>query len=263
VVDPRPNKELGQHWLHDEEILQAIVSAAGVEQGSNVLEVGPGLGTLTSVLLEHGANVTAVEFDATLASQLPYRFNSENLQVIQHDILTFNLSTLPNDYIVVANIPYYLTSKLVRILCESLNPPSVAALLVQKEVAQRIAAQPGEMSLLSVSAQVYNEVHLGINVPAALFTPPPKVDSQVVVFTRRGTPLVGTDLRKTFFVVVKAGFSERRKKLRSSLSGGLRIEKSAADTLLHKASISPSARAQELSIDDWIRLSVAYANYNK
>lgn len=258
MVDPTPNKNLGQHWLTDESVLQAIVMAADVTEGADVLEVGPGLGTLTKELLAVGATVTAVEFDPQLAKQLPKRVKSDKLTIIQQDILSFNLTSLPKDYSVVANIPYYLTSKLVRILCESANPPKTAALLVQKEVAERIAAKPGGMSMLSVSAQVYNEVTLDIVVPAELFTPPPKVDSQVVVLRRRTTPFIPEAMQKEFFRIVKAGFSERRKKLRSSLSGGLRIEKGQADALLQKAGIVESARAQELSLEDWHKLTTVF-----
>lgn len=258
MVDPTPNKKLGQHWLTDESVLQAIVMAADVADGTDVLEVGPGLGTLTKELLDVGATVTAVEFDPQLAKQLPKRITSDKLTVIQQDILSFNLTSLPKDYVVVANIPYYLTSKLVRILCESANPPKTAVLLVQKEVAERIAAKPGGMSMLSVSAQVYNEVSLDIIVPAELFTPPPKVDSQVVVLRRRTESFIPEAMQKDFFRMVKAGFSERRKKLRSSLSGGLQIEKAQADDLLKKAGIAESARAQELSLEDWHKLTTVF-----
>jgi 16S rRNA (adenine1518-N6/adenine1519-N6)-dimethyltransferase len=258
VVEPKPNKSLGQHWLTDESVLQAIVHAANVTAGTHVLEVGPGLGTLTKELLDAGAIVTAVEFDPELAKQLPSRVQSENLTIVQQDILSFNLTSLSKEYVVVANIPYYLTSKLVRILCESSNPPQTAALLVQKEVAERIAAKPGGMSMLSVSAQVYNEVSLDIIVPAELFTPPPKVDSQVVVLKRRTSPYIPMNIEKDFFRMVKAGFSERRKKLRSSLSGGLQIEKEQADELLKTAGISESARAQELSLEDWYKLTTVF-----
>lgn len=263
MVDPTPNKSLGQHWLTDTFVLRAIVDAANVTEGTPVLEVGPGLGTLTQELITAGAVVTAVEFDHELAWQLPSRVHSPSLTVIEHDILTFNLTTLPKDYVIVANIPYYLTSKLVRILCESTNPPKTAALLVQKEVAERIAALPGAMSMLSVSAQVYNKVSLDVVVPAELFTPPPKVDSQVVVLQRREEPIVPARDQKEFFRVVKAGFSERRKKLRSSLSGGLRIEKSQVDALLQQAGIAESARAQELSIEDWYRLTKVFLANNR
>lgn len=263
VVDPTPNTSLGQHWLNDTNVLEDIVQEAHLQPNDNVLEIGPGPGALTKVLLDDQIVVTAVEFDVQLAKLLVKRFNSNRLKVIQQDILKFNLTSLSTDYTVVANIPYYLTSKLVRILCESANPPKTAVLLVQKEVAQRIAAKPGAMSVLSVSAQVFNTVRLGRIVQPELFTPPPKVDSQVVILERRIKPYVPKEQLFVFFQIVKAGFSERRKKLRSSLSGGLHIEKTQADQLLQKAGIAASARAQELSLDDWLALVNAYINYVK
>ena len=252
----KPNKSLGQHWLTDKYILKAIVEASGVEYGTTVLEIGPGLGTLTAELLESGAIVTAVEFDHELAINLEKRLgNPKNLTVVEQDILEYNFTELPANYTVVANIPYYLTSKLIRVLSESTNPPITAVLLIQKEVAERVCAKPGQMSLLSISAQVFFEANLDIVVPAIFFDPPPKVDSQVLVLKRLAEPKVPTELQKDFFRLVKAGFSERRKKLRSSLSGGLDIDKNQADKLLAKAKISPELRAQSLSIKDWESLT--------
>ena len=254
-----PNKALGQHWLHDVDTLRAIVNEANLGPADTVLEIGPGLGTLTDELLQVSKEVIAVEYDHVLAQKLAKKYkNIAKVTIIEHDILTFNLTELPKNYVVVANIPYYLTSKLVRILCESDNLPKRAVLLVQKEVARRIAAKAGDMSILSVSAQVYNNVSLGINVKAELFTPPPKVDSQVVVLERRNQPLVDFNTLPLFFRVVKSGFSERRKKLRSSLSGGLILPKDKVDELLVKSNINPNARAQELSIDDWLNLVKNY-----
>ena len=246
-----PKKELGQHWLKDRDILAAIADAAELTEHDTVLEIGPGLGTLTSELLRRSHDVVAVEFDQDLARKLPAQFPGKNLTVEHADILDFDLSGLPVDYKVVANVPYYITSKIVQMLSEAANPPSIAVLLVQKEVAERIAALPGEMSMLSVSAQVFFEAQLDIEVPARYFTPPPKVDSQVVTLRRRTTPLVPQAQQKAFFHVVRAGFSERRKKLRSSLSGGLQLEKSVIDDVLAQADIAPEARAQELSISQW------------
>ena len=254
----KTKKELGQHWLHDEASLIAMCDAAGVAAGDTVLEVGPGLGTLTKKLLERGASVISVEFDHDLAVALPDRVPDESLTVVEQDILSFDLTSLPAGYKVVANIPYYLTSKLLRVLCESANPFSSGALLIQKEVAERVAAEPGDMSLLSVSVQYYCEVLLGPLVPAALFTPPPKVDSQILGLVYRTAPLFpGTD-EKAFFQVVKAGFSARRKKLRSSLSGGLRISKPEAEALLSKAGVDPNLRPQQLSLQQWHDLYEAY-----
>lgn len=260
MSDPAPKKSLGQHWLNDPVSLQAMAEAASVSSGDQVLEIGPGLGTLTKVLLERGAAVTAVEFDSLLAAQLRAK-GHKNLEVLSEDILKFDFTRLPKDYMVVANIPYYLTSNLLRVLSESANPPTKMALLVQKEVAERVAAGPGSMSLLSLSVQVYNEVSIGMVVPAKLFTPPPKVDSQILVLTRREVPLVSPEASEVFFRVVKAGFSQRRKKLRSSLSGGLRCTKLEAGQLLAAAQIDPDARPQELGVEHWLRLSQYIADH--
>jgi 16S rRNA (adenine1518-N6/adenine1519-N6)-dimethyltransferase len=252
-----PDKSLGQHWLHDREVLAHIAEAAAVGEGDMVLEIGPGLGTLTSELLRRANKVLAVEFDPNLAKKLPGQFPGKNLEVINDDILQFDLSGLPAGYKVVANVPYYITSKIVQKLMTADNKPAVAVLLVQKEVAERIAAEPGDMSILAISAQVYAEASLGDEVPAKLFTPPPKVDSQVVILKTRQQPLVAPADEKAFFRMVKAGFSAKRKKLRSSLSGGLGISKQAAEELLEKANISPDARAEDLAIADWLRLVAA------
>ncbi len=249
-----PNKSLGQHWLHDRAVLSHIAECAEVGPDDTVLEIGPGLGTLTSELLRRAKNVIAVEFDKDLAAKLPGQFPGKNLEVINEDILTYDLSQLQDGYKVVANVPYYITSKIVQKLMTADNKPATAVLLVQKEVAQRIAAEPGDMSILAISAQVYAKASLGDVVPAELFTPPPKVDSQVVVLKTRETPLVAPGEEREFFRIVKAGFSAKRKKLRSSLAGGLGIAKQDAEKTLENAGISPDSRAEDLAIDDWQRL---------
>ncbi len=247
----RPKKSLGQHMLKDEPTLSYIAASADILSTDTVLEIGPGLGTLTKHLLGQAKKVIAVELDKTLAQKLPAR---EKLQIVQADILKFDLTKLPLGYKVVANIPYYLTSNLLRVLAESANPPSLMVLLVQKEVAERIAAQPGQMSVLAISVQLYYRPQLGKVVPAELFTPPPKVDSQVVILKRREKPLFEELDSSKFFKIVKAGFSERRKKLRSSLAGGLSISKGQADELLEAAGVNRDNRAQELSLQQWYNL---------
>lgn len=252
MSETRTKKQLGQHWLRDEESLLAMCEAAGVTHEDTVLEVGPGLGTLTEKLLQIGATVQAVEFDTDLIGGLQKRFGSNKKFSLQHqDIMRFDLSRLPKGYKVVANIPYYLTSNLLRRLHESDNQYSKAALLVQKEVAERVCAAPGRMSLLSVSVQYYAHVSLGRLVPAELFEPAPKVDSQILCLTRRQAPMFPDIDEKRFFRLVRAGYSERRKMLRSSLSGGLGISKTEAEELLTRAQIDPSRRPQTLSLDDW------------
>ncbi len=250
-----PNKSLGQHWLRDRAVLAHIADCAEIEPDDTVLEIGPGLGTLTSELLRRSEKVVAVEFDSELARKLPAQFPGKNLEVIESDILSFDLSILPAGYKVAANVPYYITSKIVQLLMTTENKPSVAVLLVQKEVAQRLAAQPGDMSILAVSAQLFAEVTLGDIVPAALFTPPPKVDSQVVIMKTRPAPFLTDVTEKDFFRVVKAGFSAKRKKLRSSLSAGFGISKDDAVVYLEKAGVNPDSRAESLSLDDWQNLT--------
>lgn len=253
-----PNKSLGQHWLKDRDVLAHIADSADLTKDDTVLEIGPGLGTLTSELLRKADAVVAVEFDSDLARKLPAQFPGKNLSVVHQDILSYNLSVLPKGYKVVANVPYYITSKIVQMLLTSTNKPSVAVLLVQKEVAERLAARPGNMSILAVSAQIFADVSLGRVVPRALFTPPPKVDSQVVVMKIRNTSILGGINEEHFFRVVKAGFSSKRKMLRSSLSAGLGLSKPDTEELLLKANIDPNNRAEALDISAWMRLTTLF-----
>lgn len=250
-----PNKSLGQHWLKDRSILAAIADSGEISSDDTVLEIGPGLGTLTSELLRRAHEVIAVEFDGELARKLPGQFPGKSLRVVNEDILRYDLSQLPEGYKVVANVPYYITSKIVEKLMTATNKPSVAVLLVQKEVAQRIAAAPGDMSILAVSAQIYAQASLGVEVPREYFTPPPKVDSQVVVLQVRTESLVPAEDERALFRVVKAGFGAKRKKLRSSIAGGLAMSKLGAEELLRHAGIDPDLRAEDLSVDDWLRLA--------
>jgi 16S rRNA (adenine1518-N6/adenine1519-N6)-dimethyltransferase len=166
---------------------------------------------------------------------------------------------MPKGYKVVANIPYYLTSNLLRVLCESPNPPATIVLLVQKEVAERVVAQPGNMSILSATVQFYCEASLGHKVPALLFTPPPKVDSQILILHTRNRPLFTVDTQK-FFALIKAGFSQKRKKLRTSISAGLGITKEETEKLLISSHIDPNDRPQMLTLNQWYAL---YKEHNK
>lgn len=251
---PFARKSLGQHWLTDPASLEAMCGAADVGPQDTVLEIGPGLGTLTKLLVAKAREVIAIELDQKLANELPARVRTTNLQVVQADILRFNLSKLPVGYKVVANIPYYLTSNLIRVLSESKTPPAQAALLVQKEVAERVVAEPGDMSLLSVTAQWYWEVSVGRVVSAVLFTPPPKVDSQILILKRRDHPLAVDVDAASLFRIVKAGFSQRRKTLLNSLGAGMHINREEMLTILKSSGIDPAARAQTLSLEQWAAL---------
>lgn len=265
------NKSLGQHWLRDREILDAIAFSAEIEDGDFVLEIGPGLGTLTSSLLKFaGKNgrVLSVEFDENLAKKLPAQFPGKNLEIINADFLDFDLSELPKNYKVAANVPYYITSKIVEKLLTNENKPSVAALLVQKEVAERMAAKAGELSILAIASQIYAEVSLDILVPREFFTPPPKVDSQVVVLKSREHNLIEIFnsknncevSEKEFFRIIKAGFAAKRKKITKSLSANLAISKERTAEILEKCEISPDLRAQDLNIEEWLKISKVFFN---
>jgi 16S rRNA (adenine1518-N6/adenine1519-N6)-dimethyltransferase len=179
------------------------------------------------------------------------------VQILEADILDYDLSQIPGPYKVVANIPYYITSPIIQKFLQTSNQPSVMVLLVQKEVAQRIVAKPGQMSVLAVSVQLQATAEIIANVGKELFQPAPEVDSAILKITPRAKPLFAVDEKK-FFALVKAGFSEKRKKLRNSLAGGLRIETSAVEELLQKAGIGLTARAQELSLEDWYSLYQAF-----
>ncbi len=248
-------KSLGQHWLKDKDILAEIASEATLNSEDTVLEIGPGLGTLTSHLLKNSKQVIAVELDDDLARKLPGQFPGKNLKVFNEDILEFDLSALPANYKVVANVPYYITSKIIQKLMTDKNPPEKVVILIQKEVAERLAAKKGDLSILAISAAIFAETKLGPVVPAAFFTPPPKVDSQVVVLTRRAYPLVSSENQGDFFRVVKAGFSSKRKKIKTSLAGGLGISKEETAIMLEKAGIAPDLRAEDLSIEEWAKLA--------
>lgn len=244
-------KSLGQHWLKDRETLRQIAVFADLSDLDTVLEIGPGLGTLTSELLKRCKKVIAVEFDSELARKLPAQFPRKNLEVINEDILSFDLSILPQDYKVVANIPYYITGKIIEKLMTAENQPKTVTLLIQKEVAENIALTNGKMSLLAISTQIFAEVSLGVVVPAEFFIPPPKVDSQVIKLQLRQQPLITKDNQEKFFRIVKAGFSVKRKKLKTSLSNGLGVSKSKIESILYSVGIDPNLRAENLTIDDW------------
>lgn len=235
-----------------------MCAGAEITSEDTVLEIGPGPGALTKKLVKRAKEVIAVEFDPLLARMLPSRVTVPNLQVVQQDILQFDLTKLPPGYKVAANIPYYLTSNLLRVLCEAPNHFSKAALLVQKEVAERVCAKPGQMSLLSVSVQFYCQADLGMVVPARLFTPAPKVDSQILQLTYREVPLFPDVDVKQFFRIVKAGFAQRRKTLLNSLSSGLHLTREQTAEMLDAANIISNTRAQSLSLADWYALYQAH-----
>lgn len=259
------NKSLGQHWLKNRAILDEIADLAlpnGESPAALCLEIGPGLGTLTSSLLKRFQKVIAIEFDPELARKLPGSFPGKNLQVIHQDILATNLAELVGNepYSVAGNIPYYITSPIIKKLLEVTPKPQKISLLIQKEVAERIAADAGDQTLLSLTVQNLAEVELGPVVPAAEFTPPPKVDSQVLVLT----PLPAPQISPACLDLAKIGFSSPRKKLVANLSAAslARINPAFASLskadwrqILERNSINPDARAEDLNLWDWEALA--------
>ena len=251
------HKGLGQNFLQDPQALEKIVSAAEIQAGDTVLEIGPGLGSLTRYLAVAAKEVIAVELDENLIEPLmavlsPY----QNVQIIRGDILKLAPGELifTDGYLVVANIPYYITSAVIRHLLESGSKPRRIVLTIQKEVAQRICARPGDLSLLALSVQVYGAPRIAAQIPAGAFFPAPKVDSAVLVVDIFPTPLIREELLRPFFKLVKAGFSQKRKTLRNSLSSGLHISPIQSAELLSGANIDPRRRAETLSIQEWERL---------
>jgi 16S rRNA (adenine1518-N6/adenine1519-N6)-dimethyltransferase len=256
--DLHAHKGLGQNFLQDPLVLETIVSAAKIQPADTVLEIGPGLGSLTRYIAVSAKEVVAVELDENLFRPLKAVLSSyQNIRLIHGDILKLSPKdlNLENDYIVVANIPYYITSAVIRHLLESQSKPRRIVLTVQKEVARRICAQPGDMSLLALSVQVYGQPFIAAHIPASAFFPTPKVDSAVLVVDIYSSPRIKEELLDIFFKLIKAGFSQKRKTLRNSLSSGLHIPPTEAAALLTRANVDPQRRAETLSIEEWERLS--------
>jgi 16S rRNA (adenine1518-N6/adenine1519-N6)-dimethyltransferase len=260
--DLRPHKELGQNFLVDRRVLKRILAAAEVGPEDTVLEIGSGLGTLTEALAERAQRVVAVELDPDLVALLRERLASlPNIEIVTADILSLDISRLLQDgagnvptYKVVANIPYYITSAVMRHLLEASPKPQLIVLMLQKEVAQRITAQPGQMSLLAVSVQFYGQPRIIAHVPASAFYPVPKVDSAIVRVDPHTQQPLEQDEVGPFFEVVRAGFAQRRKQLRNALVHGLGVSAEYIAQAMQEAGIDEQRRAQTLSIHEWVAL---------
>lgn len=257
----RPDKRLGQVFLVDSRSLRRIVKAATVSSEDIVLEIGPGLGSLTRYLADEASEVITIELDPRLIPALEKVLESySNVRVINDDILNLDPSDLmgESDYLVVANIPYYITSQLIRHLLETKKKPRIIVLTIQHEVAQRICAAAGNTSLLTLSVQVYGKPEITSIIPAKSFYPRPKVDSAVVRIEIYPEPLIPPDKLDVFFRLAKAGFSQKRKTLRNSISAGLAIDTKTAADLLRRAEIDPQRRAETLSIQEWSALTAIF-----
>lgn len=260
-----PRKQFGQHFLSDRNILQKMVRAAELHPGDTVLEIGPGLGDLTRALNEAGARVVAVEIDRDLHARLQTEFENTSVTVLQGDILKqtpdawLAQAHCAPPYLVTANLPYYITSAILRYLLEAETPPTRIVVMVQREVAQQIVARPPHGNLLGVSVQFFGAPRIVDIVPAGAFHPPPKVDSAIVRID------VNTDASriapKIFFQVVRAGFSAKRKQLHNALANGLGLTRAQTELLLHRAGIAPMRRAETLTQTEWVALARVYQDF--
>jgi len=255
------HKGLGQNFLGDDKILQEIAQSAELRPDKSVLEIGAGLGSLTRWLALYSCRVVAVELDLALISVLKKIVGKhENVQIVGGDILQMQPQALMGEdgYIVVANIPYYITSALFRHLLEASVKPERMVLTVQHEVAERICAQAGKLSLLALSVQVYGSPRVVMNIPARAFYPPPKVDSTVLRVDLYPQPLIPSNNLEEFFKLIRAGFSQKRKMLHNSLSAGLGWTHEKTEEFLQEAGVSPQRRAQTLTMEEWQLLTEKY-----
>jgi len=256
-----PRKSLGQNFLVDEDALARVAAAAEIRPDDVVLEIGAGAGSLTRHLAAQARRVIAVEIDPLLISVLRKALSSfSNVAIVQGDILALPLEDLvgnaaPGNYKVAANIPYYITSAIIRRLMESSVSPSLMVLTVQKEVADRICASPGKMSLLALSVQYYGNPAIVGRIPAEAFYPAPKVDSAIVKVGIQSPSARNVEAAGWMFRVARAGFSQKRKMLRNTLSAGLAISPREVESFLALAGVDPKRRAETLTVAEWVMLA--------
>ena len=276
--DLQARKGLGQHFLVDEEVLKLITSTAELTSNDVIVEVGPGLGILTRELARQAGWVVAIELDSKLAVALEQTLASfDNVSIINKDILQIDPAALlqeqkarfppaissPFSYKVVANLPYYITSPVLRHFLEMSVKPQIMVVMVQKEVAEAIVAEPGQMSVLSISIQFYGEPRIISYVPAQCFYPAPEVDSAILRIDLYSQPAVAVTDERGFFDLVQAGFSASRKQIVNSLAQGLGLPKAEVLSLLEKADIVPQRRAETLTLEEWARLWQVFTQAGK
>ena len=259
----RARKGLGQHFLVDGEVMEAVVSAADLTPDDTVIEVGPGLGIMTDELAKRAGWVIAIELDSKMTAVLRKTLSRDNVVILNEDVLGTDPARILqgqgefprtlSPYKVVANLPYYITSPVLRHFLGASVKPEVMVVMVQKEVAEAITAEPGKRSVLSISVQFYGRPEIVTYVPADSFYPKPEVDSAVVRIDVYPRPPVNVD-EEGFFNLVKAGFTASRKQVANSLAQGLHLPKSDVLTMLKKAKIDPQRRAETFTLEEWARL---------
>jgi 16S rRNA (adenine1518-N6/adenine1519-N6)-dimethyltransferase len=256
-----PKKSLGQNFLHDPNVLEKIASSVDLSSDMTVLEIGAGMGSLTEVLARRAGCVVAVEIDRRFEPILAERLSLyPNVRLLFDDILKIHIADVMRHepYVVAANIPYYISSAIIRHLLETSARALRLVLTVQLEVAERLVAKPGNMSLLSVSAQYYGRARVVMRLNPAVFYPRPDVMSAVVRIDTYAQPPVEVPDEALFFAIVRAGFSQKRKQLKNALADGLNLDSSVAGELLVRADIDPRRRAETLSLQEWAALTCAH-----
>jgi len=257
-----PKKSLGQNFMHDPNTIEKIAVTAEIMPEDTVVEIGPGTGELTARLAQSARHVMAIELDDRLQPLLEQRFaDQKNVYFVFSDILKTDLLQLvgPRDFLVVANVPYYITTAILEQILSAYRRPRRIVITMQYEVAQRICAQPGDMSLLAVSVQYYGNPQIMSKLNPAVFWPRPGVNSAILRIDCYDRPLVDTPGDDVFFRVAKAGFSQKRKQLRNSLAGGLQIKNDVASAYLVAAEIDSQRRAETLTLEEWARLAQVVA----
>lgn len=258
TLDIRPSKGLGQHFLFERGIIDRIIRTAGISSDDIVVEIGPGLGILTESLLDHASRVYAVELDRRLAEHLRRTFGEcERLQTIEDDALDVDFEdVLPPDqaFDVVANLPYSSGTAILRRLLEQPRRPRRVTVMVQREVAERIAADPPDMTILGIATRFYATPRVAFKVPPSVFIPPPKVESAVLVLDINPILPLPSDQHARFFRVLHAGFHQKRKQLVNTLSDGLGLPKPEVAAWLVKSDVAPDRRPQTLSLEEWLIL---------
>lgn len=258
----RSKKSLGQHFLVNRRILSRIIGAADLSETDTVVEIGPGRGLLTGELSAKARRLIAVELDRDLASALSAKYEAlPHVTVICADGRDVDIETLTggSSYKFVANLPYYAASPIIRRFLEATHRPQILVVMVQREVAERMTAAPGHMSLLSVGIHLYGVPKIVCKVPPGAFRPPPKVSSAVVRIDVHPRPILELESETEFFRVVRAGFSSPRKQLRNTLKQGLSLEPSQSEKILATAGIDPTRRPQTLDLTDWGRVYQAFS----
>ncbi len=258
-----PKKSLGQNFMHDPNTIEKIVSTAELMPDDTVVEIGPGTGELTARLADYARHVMAIEVDERLEPVLEDRFAStSNVYLVFQDVLKTDILSLAGnkEFVVVANVPYYITTAIIQHLLEQPRRPKRIVMTMQYEVAERICAKPGDMTILSNSVQYYGKPEIVSKLNPAVFWPRPNINSAILKIDTYKQPIVTVTDDKLFFRVLKAGFSQKRKQLRNSLSGGLQVKSTVAKEYLDTAGIDSQRRAETLTLEEWALLTNTIAD---